>query len=213
MIHPDTELRFIAPEIGYGVVATRLIPKGTITWVMDRLDQVFSPEEVAELRPLYGDTIDKYTFRDNRGNHVLCWDHGRFINHSFHPSCVTTAYDFELAARDIHPGEELTDDYGWLNLAEPFLCRPEKRSARKMVRPDDLPNFYRRWDRKLRSAFRRFCRVEQPLARYLDKDTLMKSIAIGAGEYPMDSILSCYYSSGSPQAGTLEIPSRRNRSR
>jgi len=35
MIHPDTEVRFINDEIGYGVVAKKLIPKGTITWVQD----------------------------------------------------------------------------------------------------------------------------------------------------------------------------------
>ena len=31
MIHPDTELRFINNVVGYGVVAKKLIPKGTIT--------------------------------------------------------------------------------------------------------------------------------------------------------------------------------------
>lgn len=35
MIHPDTELRFINPEIGYGVFATQFIPRGTITWVRE----------------------------------------------------------------------------------------------------------------------------------------------------------------------------------
>ena len=33
MIHPDTELRFISDEVGYGVFATALIGRGTITWV------------------------------------------------------------------------------------------------------------------------------------------------------------------------------------
>lgn len=37
MIHPDTEVRFINPEKGYGLVATKFIPKGTITWVQDDL--------------------------------------------------------------------------------------------------------------------------------------------------------------------------------
>jgi SET domain-containing protein len=192
VIHPDTELRFVGPEVGFGVVATKLIPKGTITWVMDKLDQVLTPQAVARLGPAYSDIIDKYTFRDSRGNFVLCWDHGRFINHSFHPSCVTTAYDFELAVRDIHPGDELTDDYGWLNLSEPFYCQPEKRSARRVVRPDDLLIFHRRWDRKIESAFKRFCSVNQPLARYLDPRILKKSVAIARGKRPMDSILTCY---------------------
>ena len=43
MIHPDTELRFINREIGFGVVATRLIRRGTIIWVRDELDQVLPP--------------------------------------------------------------------------------------------------------------------------------------------------------------------------
>lgn len=38
MIHPDTELRFINEKIGYGVVALKLIPRGTITWALDKLD-------------------------------------------------------------------------------------------------------------------------------------------------------------------------------
>jgi hypothetical protein len=29
VIHPDTELRFVSDEIGYGVFATALIPRGT----------------------------------------------------------------------------------------------------------------------------------------------------------------------------------------
>ena len=37
MIHPSTELRFINDEIGYGVVATRFIPKGTIVWALTNL--------------------------------------------------------------------------------------------------------------------------------------------------------------------------------
>jgi hypothetical protein len=53
MIHPDTELQFINDKIGYGVVATKLIPKGTITWALDKLDRIFSPEEVRKLDPPY----------------------------------------------------------------------------------------------------------------------------------------------------------------
>ncbi|MHC5084588.1 MAG: SET domain-containing protein, partial [Planctomycetota bacterium] len=33
MIHPDTELRKVNETIGYGVFATRHIPKGTILYV------------------------------------------------------------------------------------------------------------------------------------------------------------------------------------
>jgi hypothetical protein len=46
MLHPDTELRFVNRTIGYGVFATRMIPRGTITWVRDRLDQAFTPAQM-----------------------------------------------------------------------------------------------------------------------------------------------------------------------
>lgn len=45
MIHPDTEIKFIDKEIGPGLVAKKLIPKGTITWAMDEFDKSFSLEK------------------------------------------------------------------------------------------------------------------------------------------------------------------------
>ena len=111
MIHPHTELRFINPELGFGVFATNLIPRGTLTWVRDDLDQVIEPERLAGLPPVYRDLLDKYTFRDEIGRHILCWDLGRFMNHSCAPSCLGPNSLYEVAVRDILPGEELTDDY------------------------------------------------------------------------------------------------------
>lgn len=193
MIHPDTELRFISHEVGYGVVATKFIPRGTITWAMDKLDRVFSPFEIMDLDEVYQEIVTKYTFRDRTGNFILCWDNGRFVNHSFRSNCMTTAYDFELAIRDIYEGEELTDDYGYLNITEPFDCLPEKWSRRKRVHPDDLLYFHRQWDKKLRAAFRDFNFVEQPLMNLLNEETRARCMAISAGKARMDSILNCYY--------------------
>src|ERR1700748_1743138 len=101
MIHPNTELRFISPEKGHGVVATRFIPKGTITWIMDPLDQVFSPERIHQLDAFFQEILATYSYRDHNGDFILCWDHSRFVNHSFHSNCMSTAYNFELAIRDI----------------------------------------------------------------------------------------------------------------
>ncbi len=71
MIHPHTKLKFINPEKGYGVVATQFIPKGTITWVFDPLDQVFTPAQVQELAPVFRDIINTYSYRDNKGFSVI----------------------------------------------------------------------------------------------------------------------------------------------
>lgn len=194
MIHPDTELRFISAEIGYGVVATRFIPKGTITWAFDQLDRTFSTWEVAKMEPVYQEILHKYSYRDNKGRLVLCWDNSRFINHSFNSNCITTAYNFELAVRDIFPGEELTDDYGYLNCVEPFECLPEPNTKRTHVMPDDLLQFYKEWDNQLIEAFQYYKKVSQPLGLLVEPACKDKVAAIASGSDTMDSILNCYYS-------------------
>jgi hypothetical protein len=62
MIHPNTELKFINNEIGYGVVAKEFIPAGTITWVLDKLDREFSPEEFNNMDEIYREILDFYSF-------------------------------------------------------------------------------------------------------------------------------------------------------
>ncbi len=193
MIHPHTKLQFISAEKGYGVVATQFIPKGTITWAFDPLDQVFTPEKVMQLPTIFQKIVNTYSYRDNKGDYILCWDHSRFINHSFHSNCISTAYNFELAVRDIYPGEELTDDYGYLNATEPFECLPEPGTTRTKVMPDDLLHFYRDWDEQIKSAFTFFNQVAQPLAEIIEEQYQEKVKEIAAGLRVPDSILNCYY--------------------
>ncbi|MGB5273326.1 MAG: SET domain-containing protein, partial [Flavobacteriaceae bacterium] len=152
MIHPNTELKFISREVGYGVVATEFIPAGTITWVLDKLDREFTPSAFEAMSPIYQNILDTYTYRNSDGNFVLCWDLGRYVNHSFNSNCLTSAYDFELAIRDIQPGEQLTDDYGYLNIPQPFRGVDEG-TKRKIVYPDDLLRYYKTWDKKLMGVF------------------------------------------------------------
>ena len=54
MVHPDTELRFVSPAIGWGVFATRDIPTGTITWALDVLDQHFPMRTFADCQIMPG---------------------------------------------------------------------------------------------------------------------------------------------------------------
>lgn len=193
MIHPDTEVRFISDEIGYGIVATKLIPEGTITWVQDELDQVYSPAQVAEMSPSTQEMIDKFTFRNNQGNFVLCWDTAKYVNHSFNSNCISTAYDFEIAIRDIQPGEELTDDYGYLNVTQAFKAKNEG-VPRTIVYPDDLVNFHEEWDAKLERSFLRLNKVAQPLEMLLPNKIKAVVKQILKGEKELDSILNLYYS-------------------
>ena len=192
MIHPKTELQFINKEIGYGVVATEFIPAGTITWVLDKLDREFTPAELESLEPLYQSILDTYTFRDNKGRFILCWDNARYVNHSFNSNCLTTAYDFEVAIRDIHVGEQLTDDYGYLNIPQPFRGIDEG-TKRKVVYPDDLLKYYKVWDKKLQLVFPKIPKLDQPLKPLFSENLWNLVSSISEGKKTMDSIKNNYY--------------------
>lgn len=194
-MHPDTEVRFINEIIGYGVVAKKFIPKGTITWVQDGLDRILSPLEVQEMHPGIQEQVEKFSFRNNKGQLVLCWDHAKYVNHSFNANCLSSAYDFEIAVRDIHPGEQLTDDYGYLNISEPFKALDEG-TDRNIVYPDDLLRYHGKWDRQLQIAFEAFEQVEQPLKRFVPAEILEKVIIRIRRNEPLDSILNLYYKAG-----------------
>jgi hypothetical protein len=192
MIHPNTELRYINEEIGNGVVATQFIPAGTITWVLDKLDREFTKEQYAQMEPLYLDILDTYTFRNNLGNYILCWDHGRFVNHSFNANCLSTAYDFEIAIRDIQKGEQLTDDYGYLNITAPFKASDEG-TVRKIVYPDDLKKFHGQWDKSIAEVFPKIKQVGQPLYHMLSKSVQTEIEEVLSGKNELASILENYY--------------------
>lgn len=192
MMHPDTEVQFISEEIGYGVVAKKFIPKGTITWVQDELDQIYTPQQVEKMKDFSKQMIDKYTFRNNLGNFVLCWDISKYVNHSFRSNCFSTAYDFEIAVRDIHPGEELTDDYGYLNVTDAFKAKNEGTS-RTTVYPDDLLNYHEEWDRILQETIPFLPRVEQPLMSLVSNKIQQELKMVLNGEKQMESILNVYY--------------------
>lgn len=193
MIHPDTEVRFINNKIGYGIVATKLIPEGSITWVQDELDQIYTPEQVDKMLPHTQEMIDKFTFRNNKGNFVMCWDTAKYVNHSFKSNCLSTAYDFEIAIRDIQPGEELTDDYGYLNVTEAFKAEDEG-TTRTTVYPDDLLNFHEEWDKKIANSFKKLNQVEQPLESLLSKETKTTVKEVLKGKKKLASILKLYCS-------------------
>jgi hypothetical protein len=192
MIHPKTELKFISDTVGYGVVATEFIPAGTITWVLDKLDREISPKELKQFEPVYQEIIDTYCYRNNKGHFVLCWDNGRFVNHSFNSNCLTTAYDFEIAIRDIKKGEQLTDDYGYLNISQPFRGINEG-TKRKVVYPDDLPKYYKVWDTKIENVFDKIISLDQPLSKIMEAELWDKINSIIAGKQKLDSILNNYF--------------------
>jgi hypothetical protein len=168
MIHPATELRFINDDIGYGVFARRAIPRGTVLWVLCRLDMVFTAAEAAAFPPPYRPILDRYAYTDGRGRVVLCWDHGRYVNHSCDPVMLGVGNDVEIAVRDIAAGEELTCEYATLNPTEAMVCHCGAGACRGVVGPDDVLTLWPDLDRRVAATLPSARAVAQPLLPYMD---------------------------------------------
>ncbi|HXE64681.1 MAG TPA: SET domain-containing protein-lysine N-methyltransferase [Bryobacteraceae bacterium] len=184
MIHPDSELRFVSPAIGYGLFATRLIPMGSITWAADPLDQIIAPARLATLPAMLSCHVHRYSYLNGRGDRILCWDHGRFVNHSCAAACLSPGFDFEIAVRAIQPGEEITDDYGTLNLEEPFECLCGSKHCRGRVLPDDPMRHAPEWDALLARAFPALAKVEQPLWHLVTEKAAVEQVLAGNAAVP-----------------------------
>lgn len=170
MIHPDTELRLVSPEVGYGVFATKLIPKGTIVYIKDQMELIFEMNDPRLKDPLYKDIIEKYSYREPNGNLVLSWDIAKFVNHCCNCNTISTGYGFEIAIRDIQAGEEITDEYGLFNSGWEMDIVCSQPGCRKRLTPDDLQANHEKWDGWITSAMEDFDKVNQPLLPFMDKE-------------------------------------------
>lgn len=177
MIHPDTELRPVNDQIGLGVFATRPIARGSIVWVLDELDLRFSPERVRQLGKRYQTLLERFGYLNAQGERILCWDLARWINHSCEANVLSTGWDLDIAIRDIAAGEEITTDYGCLNLERSFRCHCGAPECRSTVYPDDFEQLAERWDASAQRAFADLRRVPQPLWDWIpDKRTVARAL-------------------------------------
>ena len=163
MIHPSTELRFISPEVGHGVFATAFIPKGTITYVADDLELRLTEDKFRSYELAIQEVLDRYAYLDSSGQRIISWDSAKYTNHSCHRNTLYTGYGFEIALRDIQAGEEITDEYGALNILYALDCYCGSADCRKVVRPQDFDLYYQDWDRSIQAVLGDLPQVEQPL--------------------------------------------------
>ncbi len=109
---------YIAPSAvhGTGLFAKTFIAKGTpIARYVAGMDRRLTKAEYAALPPLHQQFVDiyGYSIAEEPDAIYLCFDHGRFMNHSNTPN-VDDSGAVSIAARDIQAGEELTTDYAVL---------------------------------------------------------------------------------------------------
>src|SRR5688572_17294755 len=171
MIHPDTAIRFVSEQIGLGVFATTDIAKGTIIYVRDPLELKLTPREFNALDAAQKGAIEKYSYVDAQGHLIVSWDHAKYMNHRCECNTIATAYGFEIAIRDIAAGEELTTEYGILNVQLEYTIGCGCRECRGMLRAGDIDRYHPLWDGWIRDALGAAQQVQQPLLSIMDVAT------------------------------------------
>lgn len=171
MLHPHTELRFVNPIVGHGVFATKFIPKGTITYVIDPLEIRIPVDSPLWDHPVLGKILKVYSILENDGAYELSWDHAKHMNHCCHSNTITTGWGFDIAVRDIQPGEQILGDYGMYNVDYDMELVCEFGDCRKRVRKDDFDSLAERWEAQIQDALPLAAQVEQPLIEVMDDET------------------------------------------
>ena len=188
MIHPDTEVRHVSEEIGLGVFAKKFIPKGTMIYVKDSLEIEVDDAHYASHSKTMQDVIEKFSYIDERGFRILSWDIAKYVNHNCSRNTISTGYGFEIALRDIQPGEEITDEYGIFNLDYSFPCGCGAKNCRGTIHPEDLDNLADVWAAEIKDALVLLYKVEQPLIGLLDEATRKDLEALDADPSKFKSI-------------------------
>ncbi|WP_320174662.1 SET domain-containing protein [Maridesulfovibrio sp.] len=163
MIHPDTIVRTVSPQLGNGVFAIRDIPRGTVVVVRDEFDICLPYEDFHKLPDMVRESMETHVYHDRDGMLVLSWDHARFMNHSCRCNTMMTDYRLEIAIRDIQAGEQITTEYGLLNVQDPYEIHCGCDECRKELRPDDIDKYGKTWDELIKTALLAIPDVPQPL--------------------------------------------------
>ncbi len=109
---------------GKGLFATGRIPRGTlIDHYCDRCKVVCTRQDLEVMSPGEQDKVLEHTFATESGDVVLDCSIGRYMNHSCNANVLEHEGGFDIAVRDILPGEEVTCDYRqFYDPCEGFTC-------------------------------------------------------------------------------------------
>lgn len=171
MIHPDTKFSWISAQKGYGIIATKKIPRGSITFVQDPLDIAIGIDDERLKDPRIKDYIEKFSYVISSKQLVVSWDHAKYMNHCCFSNTLTTGYGFEIAIRDIEAGEEITDDYGVFTIRHSMKISCSIEKCRQKVGIEDFDSLSEQWDTKIQNALKQLPQVDQPLLDLVPQET------------------------------------------
>lgn len=114
---------------GSGLIARELIPLGTVVWRFQPGFDVLLPATLLEALPTaVREQVQYWSFHHTKTDvYVMSSDDDRFTNHADEPN-TRVDDDCTIAVRDIHPGEEITNNYN--ELAELGYPSPESWGSR-----------------------------------------------------------------------------------
>src|SRR5262249_27129444 len=107
-----------------------------------------------------------------------------YVNHACDPTSRGVGPSFEVAVRDIRPGEQLTSDYAELNITAAFRCRCGAADCRGVVRADDLLRDGEEWDAAVAAVAPLLLRVPAPLGAFGEGDGVPEALRGGRGAVP-----------------------------
>ena len=91
------------------------------------------------------------------------------MNHDDNSNTLTTGYGFEIAVRDIEPGEEITDDYRLFSTYHDTTFKTPPHKIEDITPWSE--KIFKEWDRKVQEALKAIEKVEQPLKDFVDSQT------------------------------------------
>jgi hypothetical protein len=106
------------------------------------------------------------------------------VNHSCAANALSCGWEFDVAIRDIAAGEEITNDYGCLNLERSFGCECREPGCRRRIGPEDFERLADHWDGLVRDAFGLVKRVAQPLWRFVPQPRTVSAAARNPARVP-----------------------------
>ncbi len=172
MMHPNTVMAPINQDKGLGVVATKFIPKGTIVYTIDPFDVKIPLDSPLLKDTRYREIITRYGYITGPEGYIIGWDHSKYVNHSCSPNTISTGWGFEIAIRDIQPGEEIVDEYGLFNIESDLACACGAPGCRGIVSKLDHIALTPVWNVWVKDALSKFFLVDQPMLIYLESDAI-----------------------------------------
>jgi len=188
MILPGLRIKWINDEKGYGLFATQTIPKGTVTFVQDDLDIVIPSDQI--LSPQLAPLVERFSYDSPDGSRIISWDFGKYMNHCCFANTLTTGYGFEIAVRDINPGEEVTDDYRIFTREHHLLMSCELKDCPRTLEVGNTRQLVQKWDREILEALLQFKKVKQDLRKFIPRNIIRELNEYLSGKTKYKSVRS-----------------------